>query len=297
VVLWKCLSADPRNDLLSLYLVCDAAILLALHRSRAVADKGVVVQVFTYLAVFIVSTAILLGIGVLLRRQSRALVHDTAKAIAELLKPQMNQPSQPEQAKAQSPPAVPVQPAPAKAERTYLEFDGNIRFPQDVAADGRTWGPERNFRVDEEMYFNYFFRALGPNPIQVFASSQWIYLEPNASAETQNKVVKAFKQRIARNLKAHPEFAENGTSMYEKGIDQWNSVFTSDKQDEDGKHRLVAQQDLENFKLGTVRVIVLIQVPYKDNGKWHYLRTCQYLVPPATIPEVWHFCDYFINSD
>ena len=177
--------------------------------------------------------------------------------------------------------------------RTYLLLDGNIRFPQDAAADGRNISPERNFHEGDKLFFNYWYKAVGPNPIQVYAGSRWVYLQPDAGDDVQQEVVKDFKGRLTKEWKDHPRFAENYTLMHE-GDSQWNTAFAYTGE---GKDRLVKQKDLDDFKAGSVRVLVVIQIPYKDNGEWHYLRTCQYLVPPATVPAVWHFCEHFTNSD
>jgi hypothetical protein len=190
--------------------------------------------------------------------------------------------------------AEPTEKPPTTEVRTHLALDGNIRFPQDVAADGHSFTPERNFRVGERIFFNYFLKVIGPNPIQVFAQSRRIYLESDVSDETEQEVVKDFEQRVARDWKTQPKFAKNYTLMYPGSNGDFNSAFTYN---EDGTPRLITQNDLDDFKTGTVTVFVVIQVPYKDNNKWRYLRTCQYLLPPATIPEVWHSCDYFTNSD
>jgi len=48
-------------------LVCVACILLALHRSKALRGEGKFFQVTTYLIVFLVSTPLLLGVGVLVK--------------------------------------------------------------------------------------------------------------------------------------------------------------------------------------------------------------------------------------
>jgi len=178
--------------------------------------------------------------------------------------------------------------------RTYMLLDGNIRFPQDATGNGHTFSAERNFRIGELVHFNYFLKARGPNPIQVFASGQSIYLEPDAKETTQKRIVKEFKQTIAREWKANPEFATNYTVMHEADGGQWNTAFAYT---EDGNRRLVTQKDLDDFRTGAVRVFVILQIPYKDNGALHHLRSCQYLVPPATVLGVWHFCDYFNNSD
>jgi hypothetical protein len=178
--------------------------------------------------------------------------------------------------------------------RTYLLLDGNIRFPQDVAADGHSVLPERNFHIGEQLFFNYSYKAMGPNPIQVFAGSRWVYLEPDAGDDIQQEIIKNFKERAAREWEANPRFAENYTLMHAGDRGQWNTAFSYT---EEGKKRMVMQKDLDDLRTGAVRVLVVIQIPYKDNAEWHYLRTCQYLVPPAMVPAVWHFCDHFTNSD
>jgi len=183
--------------------------------------------------------------------------------------------------------------------RTYLLLDGRLHFPQDVAAggvipaDGQSLLPERNFHEGDKLFFNYWYKAVGPNPVQVYAGSRWVYLKPSAGDDVQQEIVKNFEGRLKKEWKDHPHFAENYTLMHE-GDSQWNTAFAYT---EDGKDRIVKQKDLDDIKTGAVRVLLVIQIPYKDNGEWHYLRTCLYLVPPATVPAVWHFCDYFTNSD
>jgi len=104
-------------------------------------------------------------------------------------------------------------------------------------------------------------------------------------------MIEGFKERIATELKARPQLANSYTLMHEG---QWNTAFAHA---EDGTRRLITQRDLDDFRTGTVRIFVVIRIPYKDNAEWHNLRTGQYLVPPATVPAIWHFCDYFTDSD
>jgi hypothetical protein len=65
----------------------DSVALLALHRSRAVADKSKRIQIFWYSVVFVVMTAILLWVGALLRDSTRQLKADLAATVVELIKP------------------------------------------------------------------------------------------------------------------------------------------------------------------------------------------------------------------
>jgi hypothetical protein len=73
------------------FLVCDACVLLALHRSKAVADKRKPVQWFWYCLVFIATTAILVSVGIALRNSARHFVGDVAKAVAQAIQPNMGQ--------------------------------------------------------------------------------------------------------------------------------------------------------------------------------------------------------------
>jgi len=153
---------------------------------------------------------------------------------------------------------------------------------------------ERNFKVGERLFFNYFYQARGPNPIQSFPNTRWIYLASDSKHATQARIVKDFKQIIAKDWKNNPQFAKAYSLMHDGDLGQWNTVFAYS---EDGQQIIVTQKDLDDFRSGAVVIFVLVQIPYKDDGKWHYLRRCQFLVPPAVVPAVWHFCDSFNDSD
>ena len=75
------------------FLVCDACVLLALHRSRAVADKRTPIQVFWYGVTFLVMSSILIAVGIILRNSARGFVRDIASAVVEVTKPTVVQPS------------------------------------------------------------------------------------------------------------------------------------------------------------------------------------------------------------
>jgi hypothetical protein len=194
-------------------------------------------------------------------------------------------PAQPQQ------PSVPVsKPLP----RSYLVFDGHLQFPKDRDESSGSLSPERNFRIGDQLRFNFSYKALGPNLIHVFSTSRWIYVEPDSSDATQEGIVRDFEQHVARDWKEKPRLKEIYTQMHEGDGGQWNTAFAYT---EDRNPRLVTQADLDNFRTGAAVVFVVVQIPYKDNEKWHYLKTCQYLIPPGTLPAVWHFCNYFTNSD
>jgi hypothetical protein len=102
------------------FLVCDVCVLLALHRSQAVADKGTKTQVFWYLLLLLITSSVLVGVGISLRKGGRNFVHELARAVAEATKPTMEQPMRAQsQVQPQAPenpprPQVPL-PIPLKA--------------------------------------------------------------------------------------------------------------------------------------------------------------------------------------
>jgi hypothetical protein len=184
--------------------------------------------------------------------------------------------------------------------RTYLVFDGNIRFPQDVI-NGQVHS-ERMFRVNEELFFNYLFKAAGPNPIQVYFNSALVYLRGDDSYGTQRRVIEDFKARMRNTQRVlRPEIAKNYRTMREGDGGAFNSVFafTGEQNRSLGQHYRLTQKDLDSIANRSLVTFVLIEIPYKDAGKWHYLRTCQYPVhgPVNDNPGIWKFCYYFTDSD
>ncbi|MGP0018423.1 MAG: hypothetical protein ACLPHP_07640 [Candidatus Sulfotelmatobacter sp.] len=62
-------------------LVCDTCVLLALHRSKAVADKNKKTQVFIYALLFLATTAVLIGVSHYVQKAARAYVTDLVNQI------------------------------------------------------------------------------------------------------------------------------------------------------------------------------------------------------------------------
>ena len=67
-------------------LVCDGCLLLALHRSRMVADKSRAFQLFVYVAFSVVMAAILVWIGNLVKQNARAFATEVAVQVASMIK-------------------------------------------------------------------------------------------------------------------------------------------------------------------------------------------------------------------
>jgi hypothetical protein len=62
-------------------LVCDACVLLALHRSKAVADQDRKTQIFIYILLFVVTTVGLIGVAHFVQNAARAYVADLVNQV------------------------------------------------------------------------------------------------------------------------------------------------------------------------------------------------------------------------
>jgi hypothetical protein len=174
---------------------------------------------------------------------------------------------------------------------SYLVFDGSPRFGERKDDKGQLL-PDKNFQVGDKIFFNYYYRATGPNPVESKEAAGWLYLEPDFGPQTQQEMIADLKKRLNEERKQHPIPAEPETLM--PGDQRWASVYATT---EGKQYRLVTRKDLEEFRTGTEIAFVLIELSYTDNGKLHHLRTCQFLQPPATPPGVWHYCEGFNQSD
>ena len=179
----------------------------------------------------------------------------------------------------------------SRTTRSYVVFDGPVHFGERKDDKGQLL-PDQNLQVGDKIYFNYDFRATGPNPVESRAIARWLYLEPDFRPETQLQIIADFKKRLNEERKQQSITIEPGTLM--PGDHRWDSAIAFD---ENKQFRLVTPNDLVGFRVGTEIVFVVVEISYTDNGKLHHLRTCQFLQPPATFPGVWHYCDGFNQSD
>jgi hypothetical protein len=63
------------------FIICDLCLLLALHRSKAVADKGLRIQLFTYLGLFVTAGVGLVFFGMMVRESARSYTQEIASAV------------------------------------------------------------------------------------------------------------------------------------------------------------------------------------------------------------------------
>ncbi len=265
--------------------ICGACMLLALHRSRAVADKTISVQAFCYTFLFVVMTSALLAVGVLVKASSQTFTSDLARSVGEYLKPQLGKNAVVSPMPA-TPASAPQQPTPApEPPRSYLVSGlpgGPLTFCREGPGD-------QNLRVGDVLAFNYHYHVLGPNPVKELITGQRLYLEPDATSQTQERILADFKFNVAmdsKKIKLKPH-------TLSPGLEAWNSViaYTADK-----RVRYVTQKDLDELHAGTTIAFVVIDMAYLDNKKTHHFRVCEFLQPPAYAPGVWHDCEGF-DSD
>jgi len=129
--------------------------------------------------------------------------------------------------------------------RSYIVFDGTMRFGEKRDHAGHLL-PDQNFQVGDRLFFNFYVKATGPNPVEKLGVARWLYLEPDFKAETQKQMIADFKKRLAQERKEHLVKAEPFTLM--PGDNRWDTVYawTEDKQ-----YRLVTQPDLDALRDGT----------------------------------------------
>jgi|SRR5208282_2263540 len=183
------------------------------------------------------------------------------------------------------PPAKP--PTPSQV-RSYLVFDGIMRFGERRDAMGQLVA-DQNLHVGDELFFNYYTNPTGPNPILVGSAARLIILEPDFSPKSEQEAIESFKAQVK---KAHVK--SKWKTLMPQDTGRWD---TAHAWTEDGHHLLITQPLLNDLRTGTQIAYGLVEISYKDNGKLHHLRTCQFLQPPTFAPGTWHFCDNFTNPD
>ena len=178
--------------------------------------------------------------------------------------------------------------------RSYLAFDGIPRFGERKDEKGQFLA-DQNFQVGDQLFFNYYYEASGPNPVTVIGTARRVYIEPDFEVNTQQAMIDNFKTRLARERKERKVKPVLSKFMAQDG-GRWNTAYASAVGD-DKQPRIVTQSDLDALRFGTEIAFVVIEMEYLDNKQVHHLRTCEYLKPPASPPGIWHFCDLDFNSD
>lgn len=151
----------------------------------------------------------------------------------------------------------PVAPPPLSPPRSYLVFDGSVRFAERKDDKGQLV-PDQNLQVGDPLLFNYYWKATGPNPVETVSEARWLYLEPDFERGTQTKMIADFKRRVSKERREHPIKALPFT-LHPKDAPVWNSVYA---RTEDKKYRLISQTDLDGLRAGTIVAFVMVEISY-----------------------------------
>lgn len=176
------------------------------------------------------------------------------------------------------------------AVRSYVTFDGNPRFPQDIK-NGQV-SNQRDFKAGDALAFDMSYRQTGPNPLKIINTSRWLYTRPDHKDETQKALIADFEDLMRREQKSGLWRRSEPSTLMLNEARFFTAFVLSGKE-----YHQVTQDELGQLGLGTEIAFVIAQVIYSDLGAVHHLRRCVWLQPPASAPGVWHFCDGFNNSD
>jgi hypothetical protein len=174
--------------------------------------------------------------------------------------------------------------------RSYVAIEDQFHFPEKKDKNGHAIQDQR-FQDGDDLFFNVYFKCLGPTPIELVRNDSWLYVESAVDAKTQQSVIAEFKKNLRKSEPAQSP-AELSTIMPGQG-----GFFTAYASTDSGGYRKLSNDDLEQFRTGAKVSFAFAQVTYKDKGIVHHARRCSWLQPPADPPGVWHFCDGFNKSD
>lgn len=176
------------------------------------------------------------------------------------------------------------------AVRSYVVFEDNPHFPQDVK-DGQI-SNQRDFRVGDDLAFNVYYKHTGPNPVEVINISRALYTEPDRNDDTQNALIADF-EGVMREERKNGLAAKSKPHTLMPGEAAFFTAFALT-----GKEpRKLTADELDRLALGKEVAFVIAQITYDDLGTVHHLRRCVLLLPPASFPAVWGFCQGFNDSD
>ena len=124
------------------------------------------------------------------------------------------------------------------AARSYVTFEGNPRFPQDIK-NGQI-SNQRDFKPGDDLAFDVYYRQTGPNPVEIINNSRWLYTKPDYKDETQKALIADFEDRMRKEQKSGLAKSETATLMI--GEERFFTAFA---------HRQIAQDELGQLGLGT----------------------------------------------
>jgi hypothetical protein len=171
-------------------IVCDACVLLALHRSKSVADKGIKTQIACYLSLCIATTVLLLTVGHFLRKEARTYTKTFEEEIISGIR------SVTESSKLDS--AIQKTGAKETAQSSVVR-ETILKPPAYMQVDKvKLTGMQAPIRAIAEVYYgNYHGQA--PADLE-FADAKPFFVRDPPSPAVENKLFSAFEKTIPRKL-------------------------------------------------------------------------------------------------
>ena len=171
--------------------------------------------------------------------------------------------------------------------RSYIVFGGNPEFPRRM--ENGVVKEQQDLSVGHMLFFNYTYKATGPDPVGFLGGTRWLYLEPDASAETESEMIKNFEAKTKKNA------GKTSEATWMPGQSAFDSAEDIDG---NGQRRIITQEDLDALHSGRKIAYVVVELAYKDTGTLHHSRLCIFLQPPAMVATaIWHYRGLFNNAD
>jgi len=176
-------------------------------------------------------------------------------------------------------------------QRTYLTWNGSLRIPEKVDAQGNKVS-KRFFEVGDELAINYYMKVSGPNSINVMWTAKALDTKPDSSPNSQHEFISEFNAEVNAEWKQPHKIIR---SVWMPDYERFDTVYAATPTKE---HRKVTQLDVDSMSSGTEVLFAVIEIAYMDNNTLHHLRTCEFLQPPG-YTLIWHACDgnVFKTSD
>lgn len=172
--------------------------------------------------------------------------------------------------------------------RSSLAFSREFGFPL-----GKLW-------PDDSLAINVYYRNVSPTPVEVLNVFGQTCLEPDASPNSQQLVIRTFQNFIA-NMK---DLADSTARPYMLPFTMQTAegkYFTTEFCAERAPwiRQRVTQTLLDDLDGGKQILFEIVQIDFKDGGDEdatiHHLRKCAFLLPPAQPHGTWHLCEEGFN--
>jgi hypothetical protein len=189
-------------------------------------------------------------------------------------------------------------PHPPPLPRSYMIFSG---YPYlglhgvQMDAQGKPLA-DQSWKVGQSLAFNFDIRATGPNAVELLAIIPALYLEDGHEPNVGQHVITKFQRTLKVLWKGHTHDKEFMTLTAGQG--GFRTAFTMSETGVEDQRRAVTQEELDAIHSGSKLIFVIVEMTYRDGGKAHHTRMCDFVLPPALFPTaIWETCGGFGNSD